>query len=317
MGQRGLCVILCLITLNLITINCLNVRPIIGILSQPTDGDLTPYGNQYIAASYVKYIESAGARVVPILYDSGVKNITTLLGYLNGVLFPGGGSDLTGTYLTAVQTIYNYVIQVNGKHDYFPLWGTCQGFEQLCILTSNNYSILTQFNSENYTIPLNFTKDAPRSRMFTNISIDLYNAMADQPITMNNHMYGVSPANWMQNTQLNSFYTFLSQDNDRNGKTFISTMEGNLYPVYGSQWHPEKPLFEWTPLEVTSHTKNAVLASQYVADFFVQECRNSGHSFPSQTEEMTALIYSYTKNLIYTGLFDYDFEQCYIFPPSH
>jgi len=104
-------------------IECLNVRPIIGILSQPTDGDLTKYGSQYIAASYVKYIESAGARVVPILYDSGVTNITTLLGYINGILFPGGGSDLTGTYLTAVQTIYNYVIQANEKKKITFLYG--------------------------------------------------------------------------------------------------------------------------------------------------------------------------------------------------
>jgi len=122
-NNSALLCIICLVIVNLIAVGCLNVRPIIGILSQPTDGSLTPYGNQYIAASYVKYIESAGARVVPILYDSGVQNITTLLGYINGVLFPGGGSDLTGTYLTAVQTIYNYVIQANDKQDCFSTMG--------------------------------------------------------------------------------------------------------------------------------------------------------------------------------------------------
>ena len=44
-----------------------NERPIIGVLSQP--GDPAPPGQSYIAASYVKWLESAGARVVPILYD--------------------------------------------------------------------------------------------------------------------------------------------------------------------------------------------------------------------------------------------------------
>jgi gamma-glutamyl hydrolase len=44
-----------------------NDRPIIGILSQP--GDPAPDGASYIAASYVKWVESAGARVVPIEYD--------------------------------------------------------------------------------------------------------------------------------------------------------------------------------------------------------------------------------------------------------
>jgi hypothetical protein len=45
----------------------LNDRPIIGILSQP--GEPAPDGSSYIAASYIKWVESAGARVVPIMYD--------------------------------------------------------------------------------------------------------------------------------------------------------------------------------------------------------------------------------------------------------
>jgi gamma-glutamyl hydrolase len=45
----------------------LNDRPIIGILSEP--GDPAPEGYSYIAASYVKWVESAGARVIPIEFD--------------------------------------------------------------------------------------------------------------------------------------------------------------------------------------------------------------------------------------------------------
>lgn len=35
----------------------------------PQPGEPAPDGQSYIAASYVKWLESAGARVVPILYD--------------------------------------------------------------------------------------------------------------------------------------------------------------------------------------------------------------------------------------------------------
>jgi hypothetical protein len=38
-------------------------RPVIGILTQPD-----PFGVEYIAASYVKFAEAAGARVVPLRY---------------------------------------------------------------------------------------------------------------------------------------------------------------------------------------------------------------------------------------------------------
>lgn len=42
-------------------------RPVVGVLTQPAAGSSRPQ-QQYIAASYVKYVESGGARVVPILY---------------------------------------------------------------------------------------------------------------------------------------------------------------------------------------------------------------------------------------------------------
>lgn len=51
----------------------LNYRPVIGILSHPGDGASGRLSNastaSYIAASYVKFVESAGARVIPIIYN--------------------------------------------------------------------------------------------------------------------------------------------------------------------------------------------------------------------------------------------------------
>ena len=39
-----------------------------GVLTQETDRNVTIFGSHYVAASYVKFIESAGGRMVPILY---------------------------------------------------------------------------------------------------------------------------------------------------------------------------------------------------------------------------------------------------------
>jgi len=51
----------------------LNYRPVIGILSHPGDGASGRLNNEtnasYIAASYVKFVESAGARVIPLIYN--------------------------------------------------------------------------------------------------------------------------------------------------------------------------------------------------------------------------------------------------------
>jgi gamma-glutamyl hydrolase len=62
--------------------------------------------------------------------------------------------------------------------------------------------------------------------------------------------------------------------------------------VYGLQWHPEKPQYEWDPNEVTNHSKDAVTAMQYMSEFLVSEARKSNHTYPSQTAEDNALIYN-------------------------
>ena len=86
------------------------------------------------------------------------------------------------------------------------------------------------------------------------------------------------------------------------------------YPIYGTQWHPEKNNFEFNTNEDISHTSNAVAVSQYMADFFVNEARKSNHTFPSSKDEEDNMIYKY--NPIHTGAKDgryKNFEQIYLF----
>lgn len=46
------------------------------------------------------------------------------------------------------------------------------------------------------------------------------------------------------------------------------------YPIYGTQWHPEKNAFEWTKTYIT-HTPSAVRNNFYMAEFFVNEGMNT------------------------------------------
>ncbi|GBN69157.1 hypothetical protein AVEN_48325-1 [Araneus ventricosus] len=52
-----------------ITVNafdCYNDRPIIGVVTEEINSTTVPQAISYMLASYVKFLESAGARVVPI-----------------------------------------------------------------------------------------------------------------------------------------------------------------------------------------------------------------------------------------------------------
>jgi hypothetical protein len=46
--------------------------------------------------AYIKYLESAGARTVPLVYNkTDFTEVLDKIDHLNGILFPGGGADET------------------------------------------------------------------------------------------------------------------------------------------------------------------------------------------------------------------------------
>lgn len=48
------------------------------------------------------------------------------------------------------------------------------------------------------------------------------------------------PQHLLQTPALSEVFQILSTNEDRVGRTFVSTVEGKKCPFYGSQWHPEK-----------------------------------------------------------------------------
>ncbi len=98
--------------------------PVIGVFTQSASDPSQPTLS-YLAASYVKYLESAGARVVPLYYDGPLSTLTTQFSQINGILYPGGGADLENPndpFVIAAKHMFDLAIQANHNGDYFPLW---------------------------------------------------------------------------------------------------------------------------------------------------------------------------------------------------
>ncbi|XP_074242793.1 gamma-glutamyl hydrolase isoform X3 [Saimiri boliviensis] len=200
-------------------------KPIIGILMQKCRNKVMKnYGRYYIAASYVKYLESAGARVVPVRLDLTEKEYEILFKSINGVLFPGGSVDLERSdYAEVAKIFYNFSIQGFDAGDYFPVWGTCLGFEELSVLVSGEY-LLTVTDTVDVAMPLNFTGGHLQSRMFQNFPADLLLSLAAEPLTANYHKWSLSMKNFTKNENLKKFFNVLTTNTDGDIE-FISTME--------------------------------------------------------------------------------------------
>lgn len=70
----------------------LNYRPIIGIYDAPSAFEEYPRGQYtFLSATNVKWLESSGARVVPIHSNGDSDYYDWIFARINGILFPGGG----------------------------------------------------------------------------------------------------------------------------------------------------------------------------------------------------------------------------------
>uniref|UniRef100_A0A671P4H9 folate gamma-glutamyl hydrolase n=1 Tax=Sinocyclocheilus anshuiensis TaxID=1608454 RepID=A0A671P4H9_9TELE len=264
--------------------------------------DPTPHRNSYIAASYVKFLESAGAHVVINKSDDEYRR---LFKSINRVLFPGGGVSIESSgYSKAAGIFYRLALEANSNGDYFPIWGTCLGFELLTLLTSGKL-LLSHTNTSGIALPLNFTDGKAMPKW----SLVLYLKSLSRNSALVQNFSHYEP-NFTKSETLKSFYRVLSTNTDGQNE-FVSTMEAYNFPIYATQWHPEKNAFEWTRPYIPHMPSLDLHVLTFLLIYFVAfTARKSFHSFPSTEEEEKALIYNYKPE--YTGT-QSAFEQKYFF----
>lgn len=279
-------------------------RPVIGILTLPLEEGMNFTGNSYIAGSYVYWAQLGGARVVPLRLNHPWSELEYLVRNLNGVLFTGGGADMfvpgsNPPEMTHYQktgcAIYNLIKSLNDQGIYYPLWGTCLGFELLHQCADSNRTTLQRVDGEpSYTRRNHFTKFAPRSRLFdSKAGRYIMNFMAEENIQYLSHSFGVLPWEYKVYRNLSETYSVLATMKDHNDNTFVSIVEAWRYPIYGTQFHPEKNLFEWDISAPIPHGKNAVKMSTYLGDFFASEARRNPNQFTTEEELKPWLIYNW------------------------
>jgi gamma-glutamyl hydrolase len=285
-----------------------NNQPVIGILSLPNYPyeNFTVNGTSYIASSYVKYLEMSGARVVPIRIDHSFSEIDYLFTRLNGILFTGGSAVfwvnnsatpvLSPDYAAKACYIFNKVVQTNNQGQFYPLWGTCLGFEVLHVCANQQFGTVGNFNGEpSYARNSEFLPAAASSVIFNTLSSEWSKRVMDNMASLNvsllSHYHGISPQAYVQYPALGNMFKVLSHMKDKSGTTFVGMVEGVKYPIYGTQFHPEKNLFEWNQASIP-HFYEAVDMAQFLSNFFVTQARKNPNLFPSN-EVTPALIYNW------------------------
>jgi len=267
--------------------------PIFGIISIPSDFAQYPADQwSYFPTSYAKFIESGGAQVVPIQYDLPRDNLTALLNSVNGVLFPGGGSNFTDEEgnLTPIAETLKYVVEfvidqniVQGK--YYPLWGTCLGFEAIAMIIAGNFSLLSKCELCIDVSKNNFLNPNYSSRLFANLPQDLNEKLSYANLSHFSEEYKLDIAAFENSPSLKSLFTPISYTYDAAGVKYISAYESHSMPIYATQFHQEGSTYGWGG-KTTNHGIDAVRLQQYLSNFLVSEALKNSNVFEDFQEHL-------------------------------
>eukprot|EP01083_Nonionella_stella_P077489 211649_1 len=306
-----------------------NDSPIIGILTLSCADypDNCPYPNTqtYFASRYVKWLESGGARVVPLFADDSFENIRELLSQLNGVLFTGGTAYLQdgNIWWEQFKNIMSYLVEFH--HDNptqsIPVWGTCLGFQALVVWASGNDDILVSKRASMVSLPLYFTSPLMQNEsvMFGINDIDealrstVYTNLATKNLTYNHHNSGVSEDVFDKYPTLGGNLSVMANSYDEKGTTFVALVESHASTGlhwYGVQFHPEEVAFVFFPKRNINHDFDTVMANAYFSHFFVNECRIRNSNVMDEEVYNTSVIYNYDPDFVNNG----EYVQMYFFP---
>jgi len=300
-------------------------RPIIGVVSQWYRPDYFPglleadNHTSYIAASYVKWLEAAGAQVVPVIISIDDNEDLTeyfqeVFAGVNGLLIPGGATSISHSgYADASNAFFQMAKEANLAGDFFPIWGTCLGFEMMVLMANEGKPYRAACNSLEQAVPLELEEGWEESRLLGSASNDVIDQLTSLPVTVNFHRWCLTKENFTRD-EMGDFWNLLSVNSDLEGMEFISTLEAKDFPFYATQFHPEKNMFEWAPWHTSiPHSREATSVSLYMVEHFVEAARQSSHQFPSRAAEESHMIYNHRAYFSGQEATDSGFTQVYLF----
>uniref|UniRef100_A0A7S1LYM2 folate gamma-glutamyl hydrolase n=1 Tax=Neobodo designis TaxID=312471 RepID=A0A7S1LYM2_NEODS len=266
-------------------------HPSIGIFSSPLVDCPEPPSDledihSCVFGTYVRWLEAAGVRVVPMRWDDPLDRKIDLMRNLNGVLFAGGSLDVQPQYYQRFRDRVCEIVNVskswNAEGDRFVLWGTCQGFQMLSACIGGSLDVVHDgFKGvAPKMLALNFTRKTQGSRMYGFADDRTLSDLQHSPTTLNYHHEGVLPEDFEAGRPLGDFFDVTSTNSDAVGRQFVSTMEAKNAAIYGVQYHPEWPPFDWSDSRIAK-SDGAVRVSKFVSQFLRTQLESNNHTFPT------------------------------------
>ena len=235
----------------------------------------------FVSDALVTWLQSVGARVVPLSMAQGTDRVRALLHQVNGVVVPGGcleavqGSDLW----RFIEFVFREVLRLNDAGHHMPMWGSCLGFQFFVAIVAGTDHVLSPVSGcWNKVCALEMGEPWGSCRLHNSLLLAGNHKVAHYFI----HNNGVLLEAFASNPRLQAFFRVVSTNRDGHGRLYVSTVEGRHYPIYGAQWHPER-----------APSPEAKIVAHQVARLIMEEALRNHQSFATAEAEEAALLAHY------------------------
>lgn len=151
--------------------------------------------------------------------------------------------DINTPWTKNSEYILKYALEQNRKGNVFPIWGTCQGMQQLAYLTSG-YDDKAIASVRGEVKIRNTLEVEPDSVLFKDLTPQLrYHLENGDGILYFNHHFAVTKDYYDSSPLLKSFWAVEAYTTSPFNERFLSVFRARDYPFFGVQFHPEKNLY--------------------------------------------------------------------------
>jgi len=188
--------------------------------------------------NYIEWVQSIGATAVIIPYSITKTALHKQMDKMQGVIWTGGAIETERysehqrmMFLTTLQRCFIQAKEYNDHGRYFPIWGSCLGFEMIVLMGEEvplaHFFDNIQSHKRSGHDTITFLPEHSRLKEF--FPLKLRNEMARIPCATHHHTLGfnINPVPHMRIVSVDS--------------GFINMIEYVNYPFYGVQFHPERP----------------------------------------------------------------------------
>ena len=246
---------------------------------------------------------------------SSTNEIDFLLTKVNGILLQGNPNniDIHSPYYNIIKYLYKKVVQMNDSGVKMPLIAFGDDLSLLStIISEDNISINTELKypiREPTKINLFYVPD--KTIILNEFEKEDMKALEKEYVLSNNLKRIVSLKNFLTEFHLSQKFNVIATSKTKEGKEYVSIVEGRKIPIIMVSFHPEYIVFETCKDFIIPETLKSIYTSRFIGNGFVFYGRkNVMNTFTIEEKEKYDYIDPYGPlPKLYEGRYNYIFEK--------